>query len=281
MSDHNNYSGKLKEKQEYIIRVFDQTKQFTEGLIKENDKLRATLSKLKKQVNEKVDLGGLKDKLSATEAENAALKQQLAQLKENLHEIEEENREFAENYVKIEQQSNSLASLYVASYRLHSTLIFSQVLDIVKEIVINLIGSECFGVYLADKENRLLLVAHEGLEDSEKHGVIQAGEGTVGNAFAKGEDYRLEDLSKKTDVENPITCVCLKIHDECIGVIAIYKLLGHKDKLEALDFELCELLASHAATAIYSSQLYSQVERKLDTFKGLLDLIKVDENGWQ
>jgi NitT/TauT family transport system permease protein len=58
-----------------------------------------------------------------------------------------------------------------------------------------------------------------------------------------------------------------------IGLIAIYKLLQQKDSFSAVDYELFSLLAAHAATAIFSSKLYSQSERKLNTIQSFLDLL--------
>ena len=40
-----------------------------------------------------------------------------------------------------------------------------------------------------------------------------------------------------------------------------------------VDYELFTLLAGHAATAIFSSRLYSDSERKLSTIQGFLDLL--------
>ena len=46
-----------------------------------------------------------------------------------------------------------------------------------------------------------------------------------------------------------------------------------KEGFTAVDYELFTLLAGHAATAIFSSKLYSQSERKLSTIQGFLDLL--------
>ena len=56
-------------------------------------------------------------------------------------------------------------------------------------------------------------------------------------------------------------------------MIAIYKLLEQKPKFSALDYELFTLLAGHAATAIFSSKLYSESERKLSTIQGFINLL--------
>ena len=83
---------------------------------------------------------------------------------EQLLEVEEENRHFADRYVEIEEENNNLANLYVASYQLHSTLDLDEVLKIVIEIVINLIGAEVFAIYLLDgKDEELQVVAAEGV----------------------------------------------------------------------------------------------------------------------
>ena len=75
------------------------------------------------------------------------------------------------------------------------------------------------------------------------------------------------------DFLHPIAAIPLKIKENVIGVISIYKLLVQKDAFTAVDYELFSLLAAHAATAIFSSKLYSQSERKLTTIQGFLDLL--------
>jgi len=57
-------------------------------------------------------------------------------------------------------------------------------------------------------------------------------------------------------------------------VISIYSLFVQKDTFSNIDYELFSLLAGHAATAIFSSRLYTQSERKLTTIQSFLDLLK-------
>ena len=66
----------------------------------------------------------------------------------------------------------------------------------------------------------------------------------------------------------------LKIKDSVIGVISINKLLVQKTTFTAMDYELFTLLAGHAATAVFSAQLYSASARKLTTLQGFLDMMK-------
>jgi hypothetical protein len=54
----------------------------------------------------------------------------------------------------------------------------------------------------------------------------------------------------------------------------VYATLEQKEGFSPLDFELFNLLAGHAATALFASKLYSESERKLSTIQGFLELLK-------
>jgi hypothetical protein len=70
----------------------------------------------------------------------------------------------------------------------------------------------------------------------------------------------------------------LKIKEEVIGVIVLYKLLPQKTQFASVDYELFTLLAGHAATAIFSAKLYSDAQRKLSTMKGFMQLLTSSES---
>jgi transcriptional regulator with GAF, ATPase, and Fis domain len=188
--------------------------------------------------------------------------------------VEEENFTFANRYVEVETENNMLANLYIASYQLHSTLDFKEVLQIITEIIINLIGAEEFGIMLLDERtNKMQAVASEGLEVSQFPGVA-LGEGIIGQMAKTGESYFLDDMNNYVrEFSKPMVCIPLKIKEHVIGVIVIYKLLEQKSRFADVDYELFTLLAGHAATAIFSSKLYSESERKLSTIQGFIDLM--------
>ena len=62
--------------------------------------------------------------------------------------MQSENQEFAESYVSMQEKQATLSSLYAASYELHASLELPAVLNSLQEIIINLLGSESFGIYL-------------------------------------------------------------------------------------------------------------------------------------
>lgn len=274
MSNHDEEKNSQNRADEFL-QMFKKGAEFTQDLLKENERLRFRIVKLEE---------ALKEHSQATtdgSPESVRLLKKIDQLEQEKEEIlgrirqvEEENQDFANRYVEIEQENNMLANLYIASFQLHSTLDFKEVLQIILEIVINLIGAEEFGVLLLDeKTNRLEPVASEGLDVAELPSV-DVGKGIIGDAVKTGENYFIESMEGyERDFHHPVVCIPLKIKEHVIGVIVIYSLLVQKDEFTNVDYELFTLLAGHAATAVFSSRLYSDSERKLSTIQGFIDLL--------
>lgn len=258
---------------EEFLQIFKKGAEFTADLLKENERLRFRNAALEEETKALKESGGSGQMVSALEAEIKRLHEEKGQLVNRFKEVEAENKDFAQRYVEIEEENNNLANLYIASYQLHSTLNFKEVTQIILEIVINLIGAEQFGVLLLDeKTRRLAPVASEGMEISELPSV-PLGEGVIGEVAQSGENYIRKDLTGPVDLQNPLVCIPLKIKEHIIGVIVLYKLLQQKSEFADVDYELFTLLAGHAATAIFSSRLYSESERKLATIQGFIDLL--------
>jgi len=256
---------------EEFLQMFRKGEEFTKDILKENEKLRFKIAELEETLKQSSDDA----KIRLYEDRIKLLEDEIKSLKERHAAVEEENRDFAVKYVEIEEENNNLANLYVASYQLHSTLDFNEVLKIVLEIIINLIGAEKFTVMLMDdKTNELIPVGSEGIFDVNIPSV-KMGTGIIGRVAKEGDSYFADDISpNELDFEQPIVCIPLKIKEHVIGVIVIYSLLLQKEKFSNVDFELFNLLAGHAATAIFSSRLYTQSERKLTTIQSFLELLK-------
>jgi putative methionine-R-sulfoxide reductase with GAF domain len=254
-----------------FFQMFLKAKEFTEELLKENERLRFKIARLETS-------GGAPaapapdEKLAARVKE---LEEKLAEVSARYRKVEEENKEFADRYIEIEEQNNNLANLYVASYQLHSTLDYKEVIRIVQEIVINLIGAEVFHLFMvSEKHPHLELETSEGQQAPTT--TIPLGEGMIGRAAQTGENFFADNVAHRTPTpfDQPIAVIPLKIKESVIGVISINKLLVQKTAFTSMDYELFTLLAGHAATAVFSSKLYSASARKLTTLQGFIDLIK-------
>ena len=261
------------ERAEKFLELFNKGKEFTEELLRENQRLRYRLAAIETEQGD-----ATAEEIQRLRAEIQQLTEENRRIQERFREVEEENKDFANRYIEIEEQNNNLANLYVASYQLHSTLDFKEVIQIVQEIVINLIGAEAFAILLLDeKTNDLRAIACEGEDvvSGIENLSARLGDGILGGVAKTGESYYInQDVEGgRVTLEKPLAAVPLKIKEHVIGLIAIYKLLQQKDSFSAVDYELFSLLAAHAATAIFSSKLYSQSERKLNTIQSFLDLL--------
>ena len=261
----------LSRKGQDILQIVGKAKEFTEELLKENERLRFKIASLQS--------GGAPappdERVKELSGRVRELEERLADMEARYRKVEEENKEFADRYIEIEEQNNNLANLYVASYQLHSTLDFKEVVRIVQEIVINLIGAEVFHVLMvSEKTGQLEVEASEGQTPGRT--TIPVGDGLIGKAAQSGENYFAESVERRdaSPFEEPLAVIPLKIKDSTIGVISINKLLVHKTQFTSMDYELFTLLAGHAATAVFSAKLYSTSARKLTTLQGFLDMLK-------
>jgi transcriptional regulator with GAF, ATPase, and Fis domain len=268
-------SADLSKKTREFLDIFRKGEEFTQDLLKENERLRYRIvqheeeTKTVKKGAEGGHVSELQETLKQLEEEKRALF-------DRFKEVEAENKDFATKYIEVEEENNNLANLYVASYQLHSTLDFIEVLRILQEIVINLVGSDRFAIMVLDEvTNELTAVASEGM-DEKRIKKVKVGEGVIGDVAKTGESYFEPDVEgfNPAPEMDPLVCIPLKIKDRIIGVLAIFSLLEQKSKkLSRVDYELFSMLGGHAATAIFSSKLYSVSERKLSTIQGFIDLL--------
>lgn len=273
MDDKGDEKG-MQVKADEFLQMFKKGAEFTQDLLKENERLRYRILQMEEQLRNGGFPASLAEENRLLAARVEELEREKGEILGRIRQIEAENNDFATRYVEIEEENNNLANLYIASYQLHSILDFDDVLKVITEIIINLIGAEEFVVMLTDEKTGLLCAAAaEGVPFDEVP-KVRPGEGTIGTIATTGESYFVEDPAGYiSDLSNPMVCIPLKIKDHVIGVIVIYKLLIQKTAFAPVDFELFTLLAGHAATAIFSSRLYSDSERKRSTMQGFINLL--------
>lgn len=260
---------------EALRAMFNQARAFTEELLRENERLRFRVAGLSRELEQSGGAEGGGSGGSALEARVRELERERDDLLQRFRQVEEMNRSFASRYQEIETQNNQLANLYVASYQLHATLNFAEVVDTVREILINLIGAEAFALFwVEEKAGTLRTEASQGMGGAVP-AEVRFGAGPLARAVQEGESYYADPLPDpaRVDPSHPIACIPLKIGPGVIGVIAIYSLLEQKDRFTPLDFEMFTLLAGHAATALFSSKLYQKSEQKLSSLQGFLDML--------
>jgi nitrate/nitrite-specific signal transduction histidine kinase len=279
--DNDNFvdSGNVENKELFVkgkefLEMYNKVAHFTEEVLSQNQDLSSSVQKLEEERAKMVAscTGEEEQKLQGRIDD---LKKEKEELLGKYREVSKETKDFLDRYHEIETENNNLANLYVASYQLHSTLDFNEVLEVITEIIINLIGAGQFAVLLhQEKHNALKAIKAEGI-NPEDIPMVKLGEGLIGSVTESGDTYYRESAEEQDEIDlaHPLVCLPMKIQDRLVGAIVVYKLLPQKQKLGKVDYELFGLLAAHAATALFSARLYSESVRKRETIKGFLDLI--------
>lgn len=237
----------------YVDRVREDTRRYARELLDDNERLRLAVTRLQHEAS---DAG---ERLSRAEEELRRRTDAEAELQRRLSEVEEESRQFSSRYAEIEVENSNLANLYVASYRLHGTVRRREVIEVIQEVAANLIGTEEMAVHEVE-DGRLSLVASVGI-DPAPFRTVPFGSGLIGRAAQTGEVWALPaEAGPRRPEEAALTaCIPLKLDDRVTGTLALFRLLPQKvNGFEDVDRELFELLATHAAVALYASGLHER-----------------------
>ena len=170
-------------------------------------------------------------------------------LRARLAEIEAENQRVCDEYVAVQEKSTELAQLYVALERIHCGLSRAETLAALQEIVINVVGSEELAVF-ERRGDRLVLVQSFGI-DPEPWRELPASRGALGTAAAGKLYVAGRDGKPAAGDEDLTACIPLRVGDEVQGVVAVFRLLGHKPVLGDTDQALFELISMHAGVALH------------------------------
>ena len=274
-------SAQEKTSRSYIEAAQSEFEAYTQNLLRENEKLRAMTTMLESDSRRlhleviearrilahkedfrravqslESDRQQMTDELAKALKERDSAVNELDSLKAQLDDVEQENHRYAREYQRVKNQSNNLFNLYIASYQLHASVERRRVLESIQEIIINLIGSEELAIFeMNQKSGRFELAASFGIDGS-KLKSFKSGDGPIGARLASGEVF--VDGEAKPGETKLTACVPLKINDTIIGAILDFRLLQHKQSLQAVDHELFELLSVHAANALYCATLHEK-----------------------
>jgi nitrate/nitrite-specific signal transduction histidine kinase len=192
-------------------------------------------------------------------SENEQLRGERAALIEQLAKADQQNREAHSQYAALARQNANLANLYVASYRLHSTVSREEVLAAIVEIIINFVGSEEIAIFELKPGSHLLHLAMSFGIPAERLEPTMMSIGRVGEAAATGRLYvaPADAVADGTPPEESAltACIPLLLDGRVLAVVALYRLLQQKEALSELDHELFDFLGASAAAALHWATL--------------------------
>jgi GAF domain-containing protein len=197
-----------------------------------------------------------------------------AELQSRLADVESDRLELSARLADYEHQVGRLMNLYVATYQLHATLDPAEVQSTIAEIAINLLGAERF-VLLFWKENatQCEIALSQGLE-GDTSGQYGAGVYAGGDAMV---DATLSDGVLRMgpiDGSDAVAAVPLTVQGTTVGALVLLRLFPHKAALKPEDRDLLDLIAAHAASALFAARVYSATDRKLKTLESLVKLVR-------
>ncbi len=182
--------------------------------------------------------------LAEARAELARLSGEEMRLRRQVADLEREHRRLSDDYVAVEEQNSELASLFVALERLHGSADRGDAMAAVQEIVVNMVGSEELGVYQLDRAGGLELAHGFGLAAA-RPDRYPPGDGTVARVAANGAPF-VAGRGEASEDPDLTAAIPLRSGGRVAGVLAIWRLLGHKPSLTDLDQRLFSVLECHA-----------------------------------
>ncbi|HEX8824647.1 MAG TPA: GAF domain-containing protein [Archangium sp.] len=190
-------------------------------------------------------------------AEVAALRARNEQLQASLARRREEESWRVQRQGLVEAELAHLVRLRVASQRLNESLNPRELLDILQDLLVNLVGSEMLGIFELDPAGPSLVLQVSLGIDAERFRRLPLGEDPIGHAARTGSPWLadlMEEESARNRTEGPRACVPLRLGRRVLGMMVLFELLPHKPRLEPEDRELLELLATEGARALYCAR---------------------------
>jgi hypothetical protein len=231
----------------YVERVREATRALIEDLLDSNKRLRVALDVMGH------DREDLQRQLGPLSGDAARWQAGQAHVLELIEATEREYEHFETQFVEIERQNSSLATLYAAGYALHNSVERDAVVNAIQEVVTNLIGSEEFAIVGADDLSPIALFGVR----PERLGSVSLKSGIVARAISSGRPIALP-RGVPVDGSGVRVCIPLRVAERPIAVVVIFGFLPQKAELTPLDYELFSLVGSHAATALYCADLHTK-----------------------
>lgn len=206
----------------------------------------------------------------------------LADLQSRLADVESDRVQLSTKLAEYEQQVGRLMNLYVATYQLHATLDPGEVQATIAEIAINLLGAERFVLLFwksdattpgEEHDGECEIALGQGIEEDKSglyaNGIYAGGDPMVDATLADGV-LRIGPI----DGSDALACVPLTVQGATVGALVVLQLFEHKAALKPEDRDLLDLIAAHAASALFAARVYSTTDRKLKTLESLVKLVR-------
>jgi hypothetical protein len=171
-------------------------------------------------------------------------------LQQRISELEAANERLREEYGRAASQHAHVAGLLAAFHRLHSTLVREAVLDALDDILSGLLACEEAAAYeLVGDPPQLALLAAFGVATESVPPLPDA----VLPAMRAGRLFVAASYGAEAGLR-PRACLPLRVDGRVVGAIALFRLADHKLGLTNADWEVLDVISTHAGTALMATR---------------------------
>ncbi len=258
----------LKQKRDaFLHSFFRRGAELTDELVHENKRLREEIAKLEEE-NAAIKTQLASDRAIRELLEKIdGLEREKSRLLSTVHEHEEITSRFSNRFAEIEQELESFANLYVASFQLHVSLRARSVTRNVKELLVQLIGVRSLAIYFLDEAGqRLAPITSEGVDLATLPAVDLKDGGTsdpVGAILGRTVLTGIAHVDEGEISSPPAACIPMQLDDRVVGAIVVYSLLEQKRRFVNVDRELFKLLGAHLGATLIAAHLWSSGDGRL------------------
>jgi GAF domain len=264
----------LKQKRDAFLHTFFRRgAELTDELVHENKRLREEMHALEEEN------AGLKTQLASDRAirdlleKIEGLEREKSRLLSTVHEHEEITNRFTNRFAEIEQELESFANLYVASFQLHMSLRARAVARNVRELLVQLIGARSLAIYFLDEgQKRLTPITSEGVDLATLPAVALHDGATseaVGAILERTVLTGVAHVAEGDVSASPAACIPMWLEDRVVGAIVVYSLLEQKRRFVTVDRELFKLLGAHLGATLVAAHLWTTGDGQLPTPEAL------------
>ncbi len=228
-------------------RVVDDNRNLIERLSSDLDSVRSELLVEQDRVRR------LQHQTEAAEAAASAARRERDDLLAGLERFRRDGEKKAAQITTIESQNTHLANLYVACYRLLGTVDLAEVIDAMKDVVVNIIGSEDFAIIATGPGGAPAKVIGEFGGRLDVGGEFHSESEAVSRSLGDGQPFVRSGGDGLV-----VACFPLRLEARVTGAIVIFGLLPQKSGIEPTDLEMLDLLSTHAANALHFTSLHQK-----------------------
>ncbi len=251
---------------------------FIEEILHENENLRLRIVQLESQLQE--HQSPIPEPVAADELRQIfdQLRREHDELRRRLDEVASETEQYKARYALIEEENDRLVNLFVSAYQLHSTLEFSEVVQVIIEILLNFVGAGRFALLIWDSDaERFRPLQAYGLPVTDVPDYARDA-AALGPSVQSGKPHLEPESPDGWSVERPRVCIPLHLGEEIAGLITIFSYLEQKEALSPIDQELFGLIGDHGGVVLESARLAAVTQPESNRFGSCVRLLNRGED---